>query len=79
MGFVVGSRRHIGGAGDLLGIHRDGRTWLVECKDSPAPYKNFGRIARAAMVACPLPRDSFRFLVYKKNGKPHWVGQAEWP
>jgi hypothetical protein len=79
MGFLVGSRRHIGGAGDLLGIHPDGRTWLVEAKDSPNPYKNFGKAARRDMIETQLPKNSFRFLVHRKDGKARWVGEAQWP
>lgn len=79
MGFTVGSRRHIGGAGDLLGVHPDGRVWLVECKNRKHPFQGFRREDRRAMMETPLPPGAERFLAYRDGEEIKWLGSAEWP
>lgn len=82
-GFVVASRRHIGGAGDLLAVRSDGLVWLVEVKKRRQPYEGFRRLDRQAMVDTPLPSEAARWLAnVKGSGKNQtiqWIPQSEWP
>lgn len=63
-GWIVGSRRHIGGAGDLLAVRAEspgaGSTGyvavrLIEVKSTAGgPWERFGPAARAELVAAAL-------------------------
>lgn len=82
-GYVVASRRHIGGAGDLLAVHPGGEVWLVEVKKRKHPYEGFRRSDREAMIATPLPLESARYLAnVKGSGKNQsidWTHERDWP
>ena len=46
-GYVVGSRRHVGGAGDLLAVHESLSSTLIEVKTTAGgPWERFGPVAR---------------------------------
>jgi hypothetical protein len=79
MGFVVASRRHVGGAGDLLGVHPDGRIWLVEVKNCKNVYAGFRREDRKAMSETVLPAGAERFLASKDGNVIKWTSEADWP
>lgn len=86
-GWLVGSRRHIGGAGDLLAIRPGVRTRLIECKTTAAGrYERFSRRERAAMrelgriFASELgPLELW--LVWKPPGAKAalWIPESDWP
>jgi Holliday junction resolvase-like predicted endonuclease len=78
-GWVVASRRHIGGAGDLLAVHPNGATWLVEVKCCKNLYENFRRGDREAMKATDLPKGAVRFVVNKRGKDLEWVSELSWP
>jgi hypothetical protein len=78
-GFVVASRRHIGGAGDLLCVHPDGRVQLIEVKDRHEPWQGFRREDREEMRATPLPPGSERLMVNKRGQALTWYAESEWP
>lgn len=80
-GFVVGSRRHIGGSGDLLGIHADGRTKLVEVKERKRPYDGFRPEDRQAMkeTKAKLPPGAELWLANRRRGTTEWIAEADWP
>ena len=51
-GWVVASRRHIGGAGDLIAIRAQNgspEVRLIEVKSTARPYERFGPADRLAM------------------------------
>jgi hypothetical protein len=85
-GALVGSRRHIGGAGDELALFPSGEVWLVEVKTlgvSQSPYKGFTRLDRREMKETPLPPGGSRWLaVVRGSGKTRrteWIAEADWP
>jgi Holliday junction resolvase-like predicted endonuclease len=82
-GFVVASRRHIGGAGDLLAVHPDGLVYLVEVKKRKNPYQGFRISDREAMKATKLPPGGARWLANVKGSGPkqriEYVAECEWP
>lgn len=79
LGFVVASRRHVGGAGDLLGVHPDGRTWLVEAKACKNLFAGFTRSQRREMLEAKLPPGAELWLAYKKGHLVEWLPSSEWP
>lgn len=79
-GWVVASRRHIGGAGDLLAVHPDdGATWLVEVKCCKELWQQFRREDREEMKATTLPENGERWVVNKKGSELVWVPESAWP
>lgn len=84
MGFQVSTRRHIGGAGDLVGNHPDKRVWWVEAKKRKHVYEGFRKPERAAMKAI---REEMPWVeLYVANlisTKPYltilWIPESEWP
>lgn len=79
LGFVVASRRHVGGAGDLLGVHPDGRCWLVEAKARKSVYAGFTRSQRKEMLDCPLPPHAELWLASKNGHLIDWIKSEDWP
>jgi len=80
-GYVVGSRRHIGGAGDLLAVlPSTGKTMLIEVKHCKNVWQQFRREDRQAMKDTPLPEGGERYVV-NKIGKDEllWLGEKSWP
>lgn len=81
-GHTVGSRRHIGGAGDLLAVSSKGRVKLVEVKRCKDLWQNFRREDREAMkeAKAKLPEGSEIWLVnVKPNKEMNWVPESRWP
>ena len=85
-GALVGSRRHIGGAGDEVAIFPSGETWLVEVKTigaTQSPWKNFTRLDRQEMRDTPLPAGGSRWLaVVRGSGtarRTEWIAERDWP
>lgn len=79
-GWLVASRRHIGGAGDLLAVHpTDGAVWLVEVKAAKDLWQQFRRADRAEMKATSLPEKGERWVVNKKGLELRWEPESAWP
>jgi Holliday junction resolvase-like predicted endonuclease len=81
-GWIVGSRRHIGGAGDLLAVlPSSGVTWLIEvkCCQPKRIWGNFERADRQAMRDTPLPEGAERYVVNKVGKELVWLGENSWP
>lgn len=87
-GWIVASRRHIGGAGDLLAVHpATASILLIEVKARKRPYDGFRPADRAAMAATPLPPRGERYLANvrgtkrgaKDNRSIEWTHEADWP
>jgi len=87
-GWVVASRRHIGGAGDLLSVHPEtGETRLIEVKCRKRPYDGFRPDARQEMRETPLPPGGTRWLANVRGAKRgpkdtrsiEWVHEDDWP
>jgi Holliday junction resolvase-like predicted endonuclease len=49
-GHLVAQRRHVGGSGDLLAVHRYFIPLLVEVKTTQGPFDHFGPEDRQAML-----------------------------
>lgn len=77
-GWIVGSRRHIGGAGDLLAV-RDDRVQLVEVKCCKNLWQQFRRADRQAMKDVALPEGGERWVVNKRGKELVWVPESRWP
>jgi len=79
-GWLVASRRHIGGAADLLAVHPDdGATWLIEVKAAKDLYQQFRRADRLAMKETPLPASGERWVVNVRGKELQWVPESSWP
>lgn len=83
MGWVVASRRHIGGSGDLLAVLPESgvvRLIEVKCCQPKRIWGNFERPDRQAMRDTKLPPGSERLLV-NKVGKEElvWYPESRWP
>lgn len=82
-GFLVGSRRHIGGAGDLLAVRPDGLVWLVEVKKCKELWQQFRRADRQEMRDTPLPPGGKRWAAnVRGSGEKRtirWAAESEWP
>lgn len=81
-GWLVGSRRHIGGAGDLLAVRGD-QCWLVEVKRCKNVWEQFRRADRDEMreALSRLPEGSELWLcnVVGKDKELVWYPQSAWP
>lgn len=82
----MGSRRHIGGAGDLITVFPEGLVELKEVKtiaDGQSPYKNFTRADREGMRQTKLPPGAQRLLaVVRGSGNKRTIeriSEAAWP
>lgn len=94
-GWLCGSRRHMGGAGDILavrfvrenGMVHGGRAcdWtraiLVEVKSTAAgPYEHFGPADRQAMLAAAGRCGAEAWLAWWPARKPlTWIPEHAWP
>lgn len=79
-GWLVASRRHIGGAADLLAVHPDdGATWLIEVKCAKELWQQFRRGDRLAMKETPLPAGGERWVVNKRGSELEWLPESAWP
>ena len=81
-GWLVGSRRHIGGAGDLLAA-RGREVALIEVKSTAGgPYERFGPAERAAMFAVRERRPNLLLALYwwpPKFEGPIVYDSSVWP
>lgn len=80
-GWIVGSLRHEGGAGDQL-WHKPGqRGRLVEVKAGARPYENFRRADREALVERAARFELDPLLAYCRTpSEPvRWLTADDWP
>ena len=78
-GYVCGSRRHIGGAGDILAVGLVAKR-LIEVKSTITPYAHFLPADRAAMSALARSIDAVAELAWwPKRGKLRFIAEDEWP
>lgn len=81
-GWLVGSLRHIKGAGDLLAVHRAYRTRIVEVKSSArSPWNDFGRTDRRALRKLAESFDADPLLAYWPYDRKglRWLVEDDWP
>lgn len=78
-GWCVGSRRHIGGAGDLLAVHPTRGLRLIEVKATKTPFSGFPPADREALDQEATRICAEPFLAWRKGSKTELIEQAEWP
>lgn len=79
-GWVVGSRRHRGGAGDILATHPDGRRWLVECKATQGMWSCFPPADRKALTEYADHHGMTPWLAWRLPGnRIRWVSREAFP
>lgn len=80
-GWTVGSRRHIGGCGDLLAVKPGERPRLIECKrGAGSPYENFRTVDRNDMRDYAAERGLVAELAWRKDrGRVEFIDEASWP
>lgn len=80
-GWLVGSRRHIGGAGDLLAVKAGERPMLIEVKATLGPYAHFGPKDRAELREAAKRAGAVAVLAWwKPRAREHrLIDEAEWP
>lgn len=79
-GWLVGSRRHIGGAGDWLAVNRDGNVWLVEVKATKGMWDGFGPADRKALISLAEEIDATPVMAYRLSGNNiRWVFKSGFP
>lgn len=82
-GWLVASRRHIGGAGDLLAVREalgTAEVWLIEVKSCKNLWENFRKEDREEMKATELPPGGKRWLVNVLAKKElDWRPESSWP
>jgi hypothetical protein len=84
-GYLVASRRHVGGAGDLVALSMDGDGLLIEVKRGRGHvWENFRAGDRIAMVEAGFLYRLTPLLAYwpwspSANKHPIWLEQSDWP
>ena len=82
-GWIVGSRRHIAGPGDLLAVSTiTGAVMLIEVKATArGPWAGFGPQDRNAMLTGARSIRARPVLVWwpKGNDEPEWFYDETWP
>jgi Holliday junction resolvase len=91
-GWVVGSRRHIPGPGDLLAVKLTGAedfapenrhhlVWLIEVKTTSRPYERFGPDLRHEMSEMARRLGARAMLAYKpqRTREWEWIPEDAWP
>jgi Holliday junction resolvase len=81
-GWVVASRRHIAGPGDLLAVKGDRATRLIEVKATAAgPYAHFGPADRRTLSRYADLHGLVPELAWWAPGSrvPEFFGEADWP
>lgn len=80
-GWVVGSRRHIGGAGDLLAIRVGSRPRLIEVKCRKNLWEGFRAADRMALLTLAESADADALVAWWKPGasEPEWLAPHQWP
>lgn len=83
LGFLVASRRHFGGAGDILALPPSGVGILVEVKASSSdrgPFADFPPKDREAMMTAGKEHDVVPLLAWlPEGGKMFFIPRDEWP
>jgi hypothetical protein len=86
-GYLIGSRRHIPGPGDLLALAHNWRTppLLIEVKRGTGnPWENFRRPDRDAMIELAVERRLIPLLAFwpwapTPAKHPIWLPAEDWP
>lgn len=81
-GWLVASRRHIGGAADLLAIRPGDKPRLIEVKACKTLYSgNFRREDRAALIAEAERYGAVAECCWwpPRAREPKWLGVGDWP
>ena len=79
-GWLVGSRRHIGGAGDLICSKPGHRPQLIEVKASEEPWENFRPKDREEMLRTAESYDCDALLALSPGaGIPQFLPSRDWP
>ena len=78
---MVASRRHRGGAGDLLAFHPARRPWLIECKATTrGPFAGFPPADREALIAYSERNGLVAMLAWRTpEGEIRWVPKEGFP
>ena len=79
-GWGVGSRRHVGGPGDLLAVSLT-EVRLIEVKSTLRPYSHFHPADRAAMIEFGKLIGADPWLYWWPKGRGTWeeIPPADWP
>ena len=79
-GYLVGSRRHIGGAGDLLAV-KGSVTRLIEVKATQTAYAHFGPQDRKELFDLAKQHEAWAYLAWWEPGakEPKLIHSSEWP
>jgi hypothetical protein len=85
-GWLVASRRHIGGAGDLLAVrlHGDGsghEVWLIEVKSTArSPWHAFPPADRQALISAAYAAGVQAWLAWWPPRRAcQWINASEFP
>jgi hypothetical protein len=80
-GWLVGSRRHIGGAGDLLAVKSFFAPILVEVKSTAGgPFEHFGPADRKALYEAATQSSCIPYLAWwPPRGELKWLTVKDWP
>ena len=82
LGFLVGSRRHIGGAGDILAVSPDpAAALLVEVKtNGSSPFATFYPPDRAELIATAIEYQCTPLLCWTPSASTiFYIPEDEWP
>ena len=89
LGYLVSSRRHVGGAGDLLAIQGDvgvwfldqGRPLLIEVKTSARAFSSFPPADRNALLETAHEYGCEPLLCWWPTEEcgPFWIEASDWP
>jgi hypothetical protein len=78
-GYIAGSRRHVGGAGDWIFVHPGGDVQLVEVKACKNLWEGFRRADRQEMRETLLPLSGSRWVANIRGGKIEYIHERDWP
>lgn len=82
-GWLVASRRHVGGAGDLLAIKDGERPRLIEVKaTAQVPWRStFGPLKRAELRDCAVAHGAVAEIAWwrPRSRAPEFIDEASWP
>lgn len=69
------------GCADVVALKAGERPMLIECKSTAAgPYAGFGPADRKALSFMADLAGAVAWLYWKpKNGRAHWIPEADWP
>src|SRR5688500_6451243 len=80
-GWIVGGRRHRGGAADFIAVHPRHRTRCIEVKSTQRPYATFGPTDRAELKALADYLDADALLAWcpSPSGPTVRIPESQWP